>query len=191
MATKTTGSTQIKSRKRVKEHGEVFTAKREVKAMCDLVADAVASPETTVLEPACGTGNFLAEILERKMQTICKKLIETEEERQRAVLAVASLYGVDIMEDNVQQTRERLYGIAARYLVHNIHLSHVNDMLRRTLIDCYHVVHYNIQRGDFLADNLVFRFWRYDTLPGSQRISLRCDKITKEEMMQKCSVCKQ
>ena len=55
---------QIKSKKRVKDHGEVFTAEREVKAMCDLIPDWSGN----VLEPACGNGNFLVEIARRKLQ---------------------------------------------------------------------------------------------------------------------------
>ena len=58
---------QIKSRQRVTEHGEVFTAEREVKAMCDLVKQETERIDSRFLEPACGTGNFLTEILARKL----------------------------------------------------------------------------------------------------------------------------
>ena len=58
---------QIKSKKRVSEHGEVFTSEREVNAMMDLVQDELKQLNSTILEPACGTGNFLVEILKRKM----------------------------------------------------------------------------------------------------------------------------
>ena len=58
---------QVKSKQRVADHGEVYTHEREVNAMLDLVADQAANPETTFLEPACGSGNFLAEILRRKL----------------------------------------------------------------------------------------------------------------------------
>ena len=64
--------TQIKSKKRVSEHGEVFTAEREVKAMCDLVAQECDRIDSRFLEPACGDGNFLAEILTRKLTTVKK-----------------------------------------------------------------------------------------------------------------------
>lgn len=63
-------NSQIKSKKRVAEHGEVFTAEREVKAMCDLVAQECDRIDSRFLEPACGDGNFLAEILARKLTTV-------------------------------------------------------------------------------------------------------------------------
>ena len=62
--------TQIKSKKRVAEHGEVFTNEREVKTMCDLVAQECDRIDSRFLEPACGDGNFLAEILTRKLATV-------------------------------------------------------------------------------------------------------------------------
>ena len=66
-------TTQTKSKKRVRDHGEVFTAEREVKAMCDLVKDECDRIDSRFLEPACGDGNFLAEILTRKLVTVRKK----------------------------------------------------------------------------------------------------------------------
>ena len=67
---------QTKSKKRVRDHGEVFTAEREVKAMCDLVKDETERIDSRFLEPACGNGNFLAEILTRKLATV-KKLYKS------------------------------------------------------------------------------------------------------------------
>ena len=66
-------SPQVKSRQRVAAHGEVFTAEREVKAMCDLVADECSRIDSRFLEPACGDGNFLAEVLSRKLATCRNK----------------------------------------------------------------------------------------------------------------------
>lgn len=92
---------QIKSKRRVKDFAEVFTAEREVKAMCDLIP-----PETwenitsTFLEPACGTGNFLSEIYSRKLQ-YCRN-------EKDGLKALASIYGVDIQSDNVAESRLRL-----------------------------------------------------------------------------------
>ena len=64
---------QIKTRERVANHGEVFTAEREVKAMCDLVRDETERIDSRFLEPACGNGNFLAEVLRRKLGVVKKK----------------------------------------------------------------------------------------------------------------------
>ena len=61
---------QIKSKQRVVDHGEVFTAKREVNAMVDLVEPLASSITATVLEPACGEGVFLVEILNRRLETL-------------------------------------------------------------------------------------------------------------------------
>lgn len=92
---------QIKSKARVKERGEVFTAEREVKAMCDLIPEEVWQDITkTFLEPACGNGNFLVEIFERKL-----KYSKNEKD---GLKALASIVGIDIMEDNCFESRVRL-----------------------------------------------------------------------------------
>lgn len=103
-------SAQIKSKKRVAERGEVFTAEREVKAMCDLVAQECDRIDSRFLEPACGNGNFLAEILTRKLAAV-KKLYKSNpyDFERYSILAVSSVYGVDIMQDNVLECRERLF----------------------------------------------------------------------------------
>ena len=102
----------IKSKKRVADFGEVFTSEREVKAMCDLVKDETYRIDSTVLEPACGDGNFLAEILTRKLDTVEKRYGKSPLDFEKySVLAVSSLYGVDIQEDNAEECRERLFDI--------------------------------------------------------------------------------
>lgn len=103
---------QVISKQRVTDHGEVFTNKREVNAMLDLVKQETERIDSRFLEPACGTGNFLAEILERKLQVVESryKKIQLEYERN-AVLAVSSIYGIDILEDNVAECRNRLLEI--------------------------------------------------------------------------------
>ena len=101
---------QVKSKQRVAEHGEVFTAEREVKAMCDLVAAQCDNVDATFLEPACGDGNFLSEILSRKLNRVKK---DAGSDRiiweWLSVRAIASLYGVDIMQDNCEECRKRLF----------------------------------------------------------------------------------
>ena len=103
---------QIKSRKRVVDHGEVFTNEREVKAMCDMVNDETQRIDSRFLEPACGDGNFLAEILERKLAIVKKRYRKSPMDFEKnSLLAVSSLYGVDILTDNVKACRERLFKI--------------------------------------------------------------------------------
>lgn len=92
---------QIKSKQRVKAFAEVFTAEREVKAMCDLIPSEIwQNIESKFLEPACGTGNFLIEILARKY-SCCKA-------EKDGLKALASVFGVDIQEDNCKECRTRL-----------------------------------------------------------------------------------
>lgn len=101
---------QVKSKERVADYGEVFTAEREVKAMCDLVGTQCDNVDATFLEPACGNGNFLAEILDRKLARV-KKDVNSDSIGWEwlSVRAVASLYGVDIMQDNAEECRQRLF----------------------------------------------------------------------------------
>ena len=101
---------QTKSKERVRERGEVFTAEREVKAMCDLVKDETERIDSRFLEPACGDGNFLAEILTRKLEVVKRKYKKsTLDYEKNAVLVISSVYGVDIMQDNVLACRDRLF----------------------------------------------------------------------------------
>ena len=105
-------ASQVKSKERVSDFGEVFTNEREVNAMLDLVKEETENIDSTFLEPACGDGNFLCEILKRKL-SICKdrysKIPDNYE--KFSIIAVTSLYGVDILEDNVDACRKRLYKI--------------------------------------------------------------------------------
>jgi len=101
-----TSEKQVISKRRVTDHGEVFTNQREVKAMLELVKHETERIESKFLEPACGTGNFLAEVLERKLQVVKMRYGKVQLEYERnAVLAISSIYGIDILEDNVQECR--------------------------------------------------------------------------------------
>ena len=103
---------RIKSKERVAERGEVFTAEREVNAMLDLVANECLRPDSRFLEPACGDGNFLVAILRRKLAELRRKYKKSPRDYEKqAIVAIGSLYGVDIMNDNVEDCRERLYNI--------------------------------------------------------------------------------
>ena len=108
---------QVKSRERVQQHGEVFTNEREVNAMLDLVRHETERIDSRFLEPACGDGNFLAEILRRKLR-VCRSLVEQKKNTQleyekNAVLAVSSIYGIELLTDNAITCRERLFTIFA------------------------------------------------------------------------------
>ena len=100
---------QIKSRQRVAERGEVFTAEREVNAMLDLVKQETERIDSRFLEPACGTGNFLAEILRRKLDVVSRLYQRQVAGVQlQSVIAVSNIYGIDIMMDNVEECRQRV-----------------------------------------------------------------------------------
>lgn len=104
--------TQVKSKRRVADHGEVFTADREVNAILDLVNQETERIDSRFLEPACGDGNFLAEVLRRKLAVVDSRYGKSQLEWERyAVIAVSSIYGVDIMEDNANECRKRLFNI--------------------------------------------------------------------------------
>lgn len=103
---------QIKSKKRVQDHGEVFTPEWLVNDMLDLVKHETERIDSRFLEPACGTGNFLAEVLRRKLNVVDQRYSKSQFDWERyAVIAVSSIYGVDILEDNAQECRERLFKI--------------------------------------------------------------------------------
>ena len=103
---------QVKSKKRVADHGEVFTNEREVNAMLDLVKQETERIDSRFLEPACGSGNFLIEVLKRKLEAVRITYGRSQSDYDRyAVIAVSSIYGIDILEDNIQECRENLLQI--------------------------------------------------------------------------------
>lgn len=105
-------SNQIKSKKRVIDHGEVNTNLKEINAMLDLVENETLRIESKFLEPACGDGNFLEEVLKRKMEIIKKRFIKSQQDYEKNLFIVtASIYGVEILEDNVLACQKRLLKI--------------------------------------------------------------------------------
>lgn len=130
-------SKQIKSKARVREHAEVFTAEREVKAMCDLIPSEVwENIESKFLEPACGVGNFIVEILERKYER-CQN-------EKDGLKALASVVGVDIQEDNCHECRTRLL---RQYMARFPNASELTILLASGILVN------NIICGDFLNPN--------------------------------------
>ena len=103
---------QTVSKQRVADHGEVFTAPREVNAMLDLVKQETQRIDSRFLEPACGKGAFLTEILRRKLAIVSERYRRNPTDYEKyAVLAVASIYGIDLLPDNVADCRALLLGI--------------------------------------------------------------------------------
>ena len=97
----------VKSKDRVAQHGEVFTAEREVNAMLDLVKDETMRIESRFLEPACGEGNFLVEILRRKLNVVENRYKKSQTDYEKySILALSSIYGVELLEDNASICRD-------------------------------------------------------------------------------------
>lgn len=103
-------SKQIKSRERVSAHGEVYTAEREINAMLDLVKHETERIDSRFLEPACGNGNFLSNILDRKLAVVSRLYAKNKTLWQyNSIIAIGSIYGIEILHDNVLECRDRLY----------------------------------------------------------------------------------
>lgn len=103
---------QVKSKERVADHGEVFTNEREVNAMLDMVKQETERIDSRFLEPACGDGNFLAEILRRKLAIVKQRYSKSMSEYEKyCFVAVASIYGVELLQDNATDCRSRLFDI--------------------------------------------------------------------------------
>lgn len=141
---------QIKSRKRVAEKGEVFTAEREVNAMLDLVKQETERIDSRFLEPACGNGNFLVEILRRKLVVVRRQYEKQLSELElQTTIALSSIYGVDIMKDNIEECCQRLFDIVCNWYaeVHPLHKSPSQKLSAAWL----YILHRNILWGDALT----------------------------------------
>lgn len=107
----------IKSRQRVVDHGEVFTPDWLVEDMLSLVKDESERVDSRVLEPACGSGNFLVPVLRRKLATVEARYRKSEfERRHHALLALMSIYGIELLPDNVADCRANLLTVFAAYV---------------------------------------------------------------------------
>ena len=160
---------QVKSKKRVADHGEVFTAQREVNAMLDLVKDETERIDSRFLEPACGEGAFLKEILNRKLAVVKKQYGKSPYDYERySVLAVTSIYGVDILEDNAEICRQNLFDIWNEEYTKNTK-SQANDQCRETV---RFILRKNILCGDALTmlqnDGTPIVFAEWNLVTGDQ-----------------------
>ncbi|HWV48663.1 MAG TPA: N-6 DNA methylase [Microbacterium sp.] len=107
----------VKSRQRVSDHGEVFTPRWLVDDMLDLVKSETERIDSRFLEPACGSGNFLVPVLERKLAAVQAKHGKSEfEKRHYALFALMCIYGIELLPDNAVECRENLQGTFTRYL---------------------------------------------------------------------------
>jgi len=107
----------IKSKKRVADHGEVFTPHWLVEKMLDLVKGETERIDARFLEPACGSGNFLVPVLQRKLAAVEAKFGKAEFERRHyALLALMCCYGIELLADNIAECRANMLEVFADYL---------------------------------------------------------------------------
>lgn len=102
----------MENKKRIKDYGEVFTQKKEVDSILNLVKNETLNLESRFLEPACGDGNFLVEILSRKISILNSRFKKDKIDFERnSIIALSSLYGIDILSDNIEKLNIRLLDI--------------------------------------------------------------------------------
>ena len=138
---------QVTSRERVSDHGEVYTGESEIKAMVYLVDHEAERTDSRILEPACGSGNFLAEILNRKLYRVGERYVKSQIEFERySILALTSIYGIDILEDNVDLCRKRLLSIFRQH-----YEEHFSSPSEEVTASTQWIVSKNIIHGDALS----------------------------------------
>jgi SAM-dependent methyltransferase len=150
------------TRQRIIDHGEVFTPPELVRDMLDLVSQECDRLDSRFLEPACGNGNFLAEVLRRKLRTVSAKHASNADKWQRdAVVCVSSIYGIDLLPDNVDACRVRLSGVVADAFAERFGAAMPNE----TASSISYVLTQNVLQGDALSlrtalgDPIIFAEW--------------------------------
>ena len=167
----------VKSKQRVADHGEVFTPAWMVEAMLDLVKDETERIDSRFLEPACGSGNFIVQILRRKLAAVELKYGKSEFERRHyALLALMCIYGIELLADNIAECRANVLEVFANYL----NLEDADDLYRAAT----HVLSGNLVHGDALTmrakdgQPITFAEWGYLGKGKYQRRDFRFDVLT-------------
>ena len=167
----------VKSKQRVADHGEVFSPAWMVEAMLDLVKDETERIDARFLEPACGSGNFLVEILKRKLAAVELKYGKSDFERRHyALLALMCIYGIELLPDNIAECRANLLEILAEYLSLDVQ----NELCRAASL----VLANNLVHGDALTmqthdgQAITFAEWGYLGKGRFQRRDFRFDVLT-------------
>ena len=167
----------VKSKQRVADHGEVFTPAWMVEAMLDLVKDETERIDSRFLEPACGSGNFLMQILQRKLAAVELKYGKSNFERQHySLLALMCIYGIELLADNIAECRANMLEILTGYLNGD-----ASDELHRA---AGNVLSQNLVHGDALTmrvldgQPITFAEWGYLGKGKFQRRDFRLDILT-------------
>lgn len=167
----------VKSKTRIADHGEVFTPPWMVDAMLDLVKGETERIDTRFLEPACGSGNFLVEILKRKLAAVELKFGKSNfEKRHYTLLGLMCTYGIELLSDNIDECRANMLEVVAEYL----QLDETDEIYRAA---CY-VLSQNLVHGDALTmrnhdgQPITFAEWGYLGKGKFQRRDFRFDVLT-------------
>jgi hypothetical protein len=167
----------IKSQQRVADHGEVFTPAWLVDAMLDLVQGETQRIDSRFLEPACGSGNFLIRILQRKLAAVELKFAKSDfEKRHFALLALMCCYGIELLDDNIAECRANMLEVLSDYL----QLEESDDLYRAA----YYVLSLNLVHGNALTmrtsddQAITFAEWGYLGKGRFQRRDFRLDALT-------------
>ena len=166
-----------RSKQRIADHGEVFTPDWLVEAMLNLVKDETERIDSRFLEPACGSGNFLVEILRRKLATVELKYGKSDFEKcHYGLLALMCIYGIELLPDNIAECRVNLLEIFAEYL----NLEQSEDLFRAASF----VLSLNLIHGDALTMQthdqkpITFAEWGYLGKGKFQRRDFLLDSLT-------------
>jgi len=167
----------VKSKQRVADHGEVFTPAWMVEAMLDQVKDETERIDSRFLEPACGSGNFIVQILKRKLAVVELKFSKSDFERQHyALYGLMCIYGIELLVDNIAECRANVLEVFADYLK----LDEADDLYRAAT----HVLSTNLVHGDALTmratdgQPITFAEWGYLGKGKFQRRDFRFDVLT-------------
>ncbi len=175
------GKQLIKSKSRIRNHGEVFTPDFIIENMLDLVKQETERIESRFLEPACGEGNFLIKILERKLNIVERKYKKNQYDYERySLLAVSSIYGIELLEDNVQRARKRLY----KYFSERYEKLYKNKINKLFLENIEFILKKNIIQGDALNlkdknnEAIIFSEWSAISVSMIQRRDFRFQDLS-------------
>lgn len=167
----------VKSKQRVADHGEVFTPAWMVEAMLDLVKEESERIDSRFLEPACGSGNFLVQVLRRKLVAVEHKFGKSDfEKRHYALLGLMCIYGIELLDDNIAECRDNMLEILAEYL----NIDESDDLY----LAASFVLFQNLVHGDAMTmrtgegDPITFAEWGYLGRGKYQRRDFRLDVLT-------------
>ena len=167
----------VKSKQRVADHGEVFTPPWMVEAILDLVKGESERIDARFLEPACGSGNFMVQILRRKLAAVELKYGKSDFERRHyALLGLMCIYGIELLADNIDECRANVLEVFANYL----QLDETDDLYRAAS----YVLQQNLVHGDALTmrdhngQAITFAEWGYLGKGKYQQRDFRFDVLT-------------